>query len=216
VGPDEPVPIARLLTFLEQGKRMAHDCAKAQAALASDPEESRFLTRQARQEARHALVFRGLVTWLVPKGVGASSCPPALEEYRALLADALRRNDLVETFLAEQVILEGLGKAMLRRIEAGLVKRAAPLRPLRCVLLRQEEAHHGFKYRWLERAMIEGCVSAVGLRRRARDYLALTDQMVLTLSDRCESIDETLVAWAGDVRKCLPWWLVEAPPADRG
>jgi hypothetical protein len=205
-----------LLAFLEQGERMAHDCAKAQAALASDPEESRFLARQARQEAGHALVFRGVVTWLAPKGVGASSCLPALEEYRGLLADALMRNDLVETFLAEQVILEGLGEAMLLRIEAGLVKRAAPLRHVRCVLLRQEEAHHGFGCRVLERAMIEGRVSAVGLRRRARDYLALTDQMVLTLSDLFESIDETPSAWAGDVRKFLPWWLVETPPADRG
>jgi hypothetical protein len=31
IGHDERVPIARLLTFLEHGERMAHDCAKAQA-----------------------------------------------------------------------------------------------------------------------------------------------------------------------------------------
>jgi hypothetical protein len=92
VRPDEKVPIARLLTFLEQGERMANECAKAQAVFAPESGSRRFLLSQARQEAAHALV----------------------------------RQDLLETFLAEQVILEGLGEAILMRIEEGLAKRAAP------------------------------------------------------------------------------------------
>ena len=51
VRPDERVPIARLLTFLEYGERLAHDCAKAQAALAPEQGMQRFLTNQARQES---------------------------------------------------------------------------------------------------------------------------------------------------------------------
>lgn len=42
VGHDERVPIARLLTFLEHGERMARDCAKAQAALSEDSGTRRF------------------------------------------------------------------------------------------------------------------------------------------------------------------------------
>ena len=211
VRPDEKVPIARLLTFLEHGERMANECAKAQAALAQDFGSRRFLLSQARQEAAHALVFQGAIAWLAPRHLGDAPFLPALEEYRQLLDDALARRDLLETFLAEQVILEGLGEAILTRIEEGLAKRAAPFGRLRRILLQQEEAHHGFGRRMLERAMAEGRIDAETLRRRAQGYLALTGQMVLALSDLFESIAEDPTAWANDVRKFLPAWLSEAP-----
>ena len=209
VHPDEKVPIARLLTFLEHGERLANECAKAQAALAPDSRSRSFLLSQARQEAAHALVFQGAIAWLAPRHLGDAPFLPAVEEYREKLNDALARQDLLETFLAEQVILEGLGEAILTRIEEGLVKRAAPFGWLRRILLQQEEAHHGFGRRMLERAMAEGRIDAEMLRRRAQDYLALTDRMVLTLSDLFESIDEDPTAWARDARKFLPEWLVE-------
>jgi len=206
---DEKVPIARLLTFLEHGERLANECAKAQAALAPDAGSRRFLLSQARQEAAHGIVFQGAIAWLAPRHLGDVPFLPALEEYRKLLGDALARQDVLETFLAEQVILEGLGEAILTRIEEGLVKRAAPFGRLRRILLQQEEAHHGFGRRMLERAMAEGRIDAETLRRRAQDYLALADQMVLTLSDLFESIAEDPTAWAHDVQKFLPEWLVE-------
>ena len=211
VRPDEKVPIARLLAFLEHGERMANECAKAQAALAPDFGSRRFLLSQARQEATHQIVFQGAIAWLAPRHLGDAPFLPALEEYRTILSDALARKDLLETFLAEQVILEGLGEAILTRIEEGLAKRAAPFGRLRRVLLQQEETHHGFGRRMLERAMAEGRTDAEALRRRAQDYLALTDQMVLTLSDLFESIAEDPTAWANDVRKFLPSWLTEVP-----
>lgn len=208
---DEKVPIARLLTFLEHGERMANECAKAQAALARDSGSRRFLFNQARQEATHALVFQGAIACLAPRHLGDAPFLPALEEYRKRLNDALVRQDLLETFLAEQVILEGLGEAILTRIEEGLAKRAAPFGRLRRMLLLQEEAHHGFGRRMLERAIADERIDAATLRRRAQDYLALTDQMVLTLSDLFESIVEDPTAWAQDVRKFLPPWLTEVP-----
>jgi hypothetical protein len=211
---DEKVPIARLLTFLEHGERLANECAKAQAALAPDSAARRFLLSQARQEAVHAMVFQGAIAWLAPKHLGDAPFLPALEEYRKILDEALARNDLLETLLAEQVILEGLGEAILTRIEEGLVKRAAPFGRLRRILLQQEEAHHGFGRRMLERAMAEGRIDAETLRRRAQDYLALTDQMVLALSDLFESIAEDPTAWANDVRKFLPEWLSQEPMAN--
>ena len=107
---DEKVPIARLLTFPEHGERLANECAKAQAALAPDAGSRRFLLSQARQEAAHALVFQGAIAWLAPRHLGATPFLPALVEYRAILNEALARNDLLETLLAEQVILEGLAK----------------------------------------------------------------------------------------------------------
>jgi rubrerythrin len=208
VHPDEKVPIARLLTFLEHGERMAHDCAKAQAALSEDPGARRFLLSQARQEAMHARVFQGAIMWLAPKHLRDSPFLPALEEYRQMLSDALARRDLIETFPAEQVVLEGLGEAVLTRIEQGLVNRAAPFGRLRRILLRQEEAHHGFGRRQIEQAVGRGETDPQTLRRQAQRYLDLTDAMVLTLCDLFESIDEDADVWAADVRTFLPTWCV--------
>jgi hypothetical protein len=206
---DERVPIARLLTFLEHGEHLANECARAQAALVPDSGARRFLLSQARQEAAHGIVFQGAIAWLAPRHLGDAPFLPALEEYRKLLDGALARQDVLETFLAEQLILEGLGEAILTRIEEGLAKRAAPFGRLRRTLLQQEEAHHGFGRRMLERAMGDGQIDAETLRHRAQVYLALTDQMVLTLSDLFESIAEDPTAWVHDVRKFLPEWLVE-------
>src|SRR5712691_8943519 len=104
----------------------------------------RFLAGQARQEALHAAVFQGAIAWLAPRHLSACPLLPALERYRALIEDAIRRGRFLETVLAEQVILEGLGEAILGRIEAGLVKRKAGFSRLRRILLHQEEAHHDF------------------------------------------------------------------------
>src|SRR5262245_64320873 len=125
----------------------------------------------------HARVFQGAIAWLAPRYLRNTTILPALEDYRKLLFDALARKDLIETVLAEQVILEGLGEAILTRIEAGLVKRAAPYSRLRRIMLYQEEAHHGFGRR-LERAMADGHTDTVSLRRIAQNYLELTEQMV--------------------------------------
>ena len=214
VSHDEREPIARLLTFLEHGERMAHDCAKAQATLSDDSGTRRFLLSQAKQEAMHAMVFQGAIAWLAPKHLGDVPVLPALEEYRAILDEALARRDLLETFLAEQVVLEGLGEAILTRMEQGLANRAAPFGRLRRILLHQEEAHHGFGRRQLERAIERGETDVADLNRRAQRYLALTDAMVFTLCDLFESIDEDATAWAQDVRTFLPEWLTQEPMAD--
>lgn len=208
VRPDEKVPIARLLTFLEHGERMAHDCAKAQAALAEEAGIRRFLVSQSRQEAMHAVVFRGAIAWLAPKHLGDAVFLPALDEYRTLLNEELARGNLVETYLAEQVVLEGLGEAILTRIEQGLAKRTAPFGRLRRTLLHQEEAHHGFGCRQLERAIERGETDRAALQQRAQRYVALTDLMVCTLCDLFDRIDEDASAWAADVRTFLPQWLV--------
>jgi hypothetical protein len=103
-----------------------------------------------------------------------------------------------------------LGEAILNRIENGLVKRAAPFGRLRRILLHQEEAHHSFGRRMLERAMAQGRIDPDTLRCHAAQYLALTDRMVLTLSDLFESIAEDPTEWAQSVRIFLPSWLSEA------
>lgn len=207
VRPDELVPLARLLQFLEHGERLAHDCARAQAALAPDAGARRFLAGQARQEALHAAVFQGAVTWLAPRHLGACPVLPPLERYRALIEEAIGERRFAETLLAEQIILEGLGEAILKRLEAGLVKRKAGFGCLRRILLHQEEAHHAFGERALERAIAAGQASPEVLKERAQEYLAVADEMVMVLGDLFASIDEDADAYIKDARSSLPSWL---------
>jgi len=208
VAPDERVPIARLLQFLEHGERLAHDCARAQAALAPLPGMRRFLLSQARQEASHSLIFRGAILWLAPRALGTGPLLPALSRYRVLIEGTVARKNFLETVLAEQVILEGLGEAILGRIEEGLRRRAAPFGRLRRILLRQEEAHHRFGERLLERAMAAGETSVEILRDRGQQYMDLTDEMVQTLDDLFESIDEHPQQYLSQAKRTWPSWLL--------
>lgn len=207
VRPNERVPIARLLQFLAHGELLARDCAQWQAALAPEPGPRRFLLSQSRQEAAHALVFHGAIAWLSPKHLGACPLLPALEAYRRRLEAAVARRDWVETLLAEQIILEGLGEAILKRVEAGLAKRDAPFGRLRRILIHQEEAHYAFGCRALERAIAGGDTDPEALRPRALEYVTLIEAMVATLQDLFESIGEEPAAWMDDAKRYLPAWL---------
>ena len=207
IGPGEHVPIARLLNFLAQGEHLAHDVAHTQAALTPDLHARRFLLNQARQEAVHAVVFQGASAWLVPRHLGASPSLKALDQYQACVCDALRRKDLFESILAEQIILEGLGEALLTRIEAGLVKRHAGFRRLRQILLHQEEAHYAFGRRLLDRAITAGETDPDRLRPRGHEYLALSEAMVMMVCDLFDSIDEDAAAWWTDAQRYVPEWL---------
>ena len=207
VMPNERVPIARLLKFLEHGEQLAHDCAGAQAGLATDPRERKFLLTQARQEAYHALVFQGAIAWLAPRHLGECPLLPPLERYRCLVEEAILHGRFAETLMAEQIILEGLGEAILARIEFGLAKRQAPFGRLRRVLLQQEEAHHAFGARALERERAAGHTTYEELRHCAGEYLVLTHEMVTTLTDLFEDIDEDPAFYASSAKNYLPVWL---------
>ncbi|MDO8356042.1 MAG: hypothetical protein Q7U76_06600, partial [Nitrospirota bacterium] len=207
IHPDQKAPVARLLQFLRDGEYLASDCAKAQSKLATNPLMRRFLLSQARQESYHAFVFQGNIAWLAPRHLGACPLLPPMERYRTLIEDAIRRGDFAETLMAEQIILEGLGQAILERIEEGLAKRNAPFERMRRMLIQQEEAHHGFGCRTLERMFAAGVTSPEALRDRGQEYLALTHDMVATLGDLFTSIEEDATAWASDVGRYVPEWL---------
>lgn len=206
----ERIPIARLLKFLELGERLAHDCAKGQVLLAPGVKERRFLMTQSKQEAYHALVFQGAIAWLAPRQLGDSPLLPALNHYRRLLEDSLAAGDWYESLMGEQIILEGLGEALLKRLDDGLAKRQAPFGRLRRILLCQEEAHHGFGLRMLGQAIDEGRISVEQLRKKAPYYLALTKEMVMSVGDLFDTIDEDVMAWAAGVDRYLPEWLTPA------
>ena len=201
--------IARLFSFLVIAERLAHDCALAQAAIAPNAGMRRFLLAQARQEAFHARVFQGAISWLAPRGISSAPSFLPMTRYRALLEDAIRRRDFPETLLAQQVILEGLGDVVLDRISAGMTERGMGFARLRRTLLNQEHAHHIFGLRRLEQLIDTGRASAASLRERGKEYLALTDTILSVHGDLFEAFDEDPIAYASAVRRHMPSWLME-------
>ncbi len=209
VNTNERLPLARLLQFIEQGEQVAHDCAHAQASLAPDRGTHRFLKEQARQEGFHAYTFQTAITWIAPKNLGPSPFSKPFAQYRHLIDSALQRGDFYETILAEQVILEGLGEVTLKKLEQGLQKRSAPFQRLRRMFLQQEEAHHGFGNRVLERALSRQDISVHDLQERAHNYVRLAQKMIVTGQHLLTEITEDPDWYLTEFHDTLPVWVSE-------
>ncbi|MCZ6800450.1 MAG: hypothetical protein O7F12_08190 [Nitrospirae bacterium] len=212
IKPEERAPLAHLLSFLELGEHLAHDCALQQAALSSNEGMCHFFMSQARQESFHARTFRMATRWLGAKHMGASPYTHTLHQFRTQLDQACHRKEFLTTVLAEQVILEGLGEVMLKKLEHGLMKRQASFQKLRQLLLYQEEAHHGFGLRVLERAIIHQDISVSELREHAQPFLQLAERLVLSLADLLYSIDEDPNWYLKEFHQHLPRWLRKPSP----
>jgi ribonucleotide reductase beta subunit family protein with ferritin-like domain len=206
IGLDERTQFARLLGFLAQGERVAHECAQAQAALAPREKMRRFFLKQAQQEAIHVKVFQSAIAWLAPRQL---PCPPlaAMNRYQHLLQRGIEQRNLAETLLGGQIILEGLGEVVLNHIQAGLGVRKAGFDRIVRVLLTQEETHHAFGCSMLERTITDSQVCLDTLRRRSVEYLSLTDAMLFDLGDLFEYFGEDQNAYALETRGTLPDWL---------
>ena len=212
VHTNERLPLARLLQFLELGEQVAHTCATAQADLAPTRGLQKFLHAQARQEGYHARAFQAAINWLAPKHLGCSPFYQPFVQYQQLIESALGRRDFYETILAEQVILEGLGEVTLKKLERGLLKRQAPFERLRKMFLQQEEAHHGFGVRVLERALFRQDISMSYLRKRAQDYITVAETMITTGQELLLEMTEDPYWYVAEFHKTLPDWAQYSPP----
>ncbi len=130
-----------------------------------------------------------------------------MDRYRQAIEQAVLRGDLAETLIAQQVILEGLGEVILRRMEVGMAKRGAGFFRLRRILLRQEGAHRAFGLRALEGAIASGEASKDILKIRGREYIELTTSLIMTTQDMLSEIDEDAVEFTKEFKNGLPQWL---------
>lgn len=211
VKPGEHAHLAQLLQFMVLGEQLAHDCAKAQVTLAREPGMQTFLAGQGRQEGRHALIFQWAIHWLTPRAPRSTLISDQMNQYRRLLVAAIERRDFAESLLAEQIILEGLGEAILQRLEVGLSKRKAPFQTLRHLLIHQEQAHHGFGLRTLKRMVTNGEASIDRLCELAPVYLHLGKSMLFSAQDSFHSIQEDPRLYWEDFQRGLPVWFQEPP-----
>ncbi len=203
----EHAHLAQLLTFMELGEQLARDCAHQQTSLAPEPGMKTFLAGQSRQEGYHAVVFHGAIRWLAPKTVHTTPITDHMQNYRELISSAIARQDFAETLVAEQIILEGLGEAILKKIDVGLAKRGAPFTRLRRMLIHQEEAHYQFGLRILSNMIEKGEESLDSLRQKSKMYLPLAKTMLFSAEEAFTSIHEDPQEYWDEFCERVPSWL---------
>jgi len=207
-GADERYQIARLFAFLLQGEQLAFDCASQQVNLFEDRHAKKFLNNQSRQEKFHGSVFKAGIGILAPRGVSGVPGKKQMIDYGRLVDEALQRGDALESLLAMQIILEGLGDVLVKRIDAGFELRGIGglCRRVRHLIVGQEDAHHAFGVNRFE-AYFDQREIPVYLLQRSQDYLGLLDELVISVSSMfaCfdESVDDYMCEFYADLPICI-------------
>jgi len=141
---------ASLLRIQTCGERIAMEGARAQAAIAPTREARRFLLRQSRQEAFHARLFGRVAQTLADSVEGDEipspndDIPAPLLRVRDSLHDAISRQAYTEAIVIQHVALEGLGIAVLERLDDELPAICRHFAGFRQLVLAQEAAHFAF------------------------------------------------------------------------
>lgn len=166
--------LAPLLVAVTAFEEMSRDVTRRQSALAPSPGLAHALVRQSRQEAMHAVVFRGALRLT---GLHAASPPrlaEALAQCRARLEDDLDRGDLACSMLGLHCVLEGLGGVALQPPAGDLGRLGDHLVPLRALILKQELAHQHLGELWVERL----AANRLALQAACSAYVELAESVV--------------------------------------
>ena len=199
--------LAHALRVLLQGEQLAHECAQRQATLATGGNIRRFLALQARQERFHAEVFSQIMLTLDPRAAVATADSPAcraMVQWQRRLSADLAARDLPSSLVGMQLVLEGVGAAILKDVDSALDRRGERFAALRRTLRRQEEAHHAFGLRTLERLAASQPELTPRLRAAATDYQHLS----ATVISECDEVFHALGATTLPPPP-LPAWLCE-------
>ena len=199
IGADKATRIARLFHLLWQGECIARDAAGVQARICRDPKVRRFFALQAGQEALHATVFHGAATLLARRGCSLRTPAIAvLDDYRRRLDDDLAAGDLAGSVVGLQVVLEGLGDVVLKRLNPELNGHGARFAPWQKMLLAQEDTHHAFGCRWVEHSPSDElpglAATACGYRDLATRVLNASEELFGYGISTAESYGERLRA----------------------
>ena len=202
--------IARLFNVLWHGERMACAIAMRQARVCREPKARRFFALQATQEALHATVFHAAATLLAPRGrLLRTPAIAALDDYRRRLDDDLAAGDLTGSVVGLQVVLEGLGDVVLKRLNPELNRHGARFAPWQKLLLAQEDIHHAFGCRWVSRS----CGAALpALAASARDYLSLGTRLLAASEELFGYGLSTAASYDAQLRATLPEALLAEQP----
>lgn len=203
IGSDEKKHIARVLSFLLRGEKIAHRCSARQARLCDDATMKRFLLNQSRQERFHAITFQSAILWLTPKGVSGPA-EKQMQQYESMLIDATDNNDLFNSIVGLQVILEGMGDISLSHLDTGIRHRSIGYQKIRRAILAQEDSHHEFGVNYLKTNLTQTSNSSY-----VDNYLSLIDEMLDSVQCLFDYFDEDVDQYKDEFNYILPGWIHE-------
>ena len=207
---EERLQIARLFNFFKEGEILAHNCAKQQAKLFTDPVSRRFLLAQTRQEKMHARVFKAGIGILAPRGIGEVAAKRELATYGRLLESAFDRGDACDTLLGMQIILEGMADIALKRISDGFPSRGLTFRRIRQLVVGQEDAHHAFGLRRFQSLLPTQNSELIQLQNLSQQYLETIDTMLISLTPLFNYFEEDPRQYFDEMLQAMPSNLVQS------
>ncbi len=197
---------ARLFVALEYGEQLASLCARQQSQLlAENRQQRRYFLTQARQENFHAHFFRRAIQFLnIDKQYAV---PAALQKFSMRLQKAIHNNDIVESLVGQQVVLESFGAAILERLNRGMDRQGIGFRYLRYTILEQEQLHQDFGESLLQQKLQTGCINIDRLCCLAEDYLMLVEDILHEMNEVFFCLDENPRSYLTSLYQKLPYWL---------
>ena len=198
------IEIGRLFSCLEYGEQIAHDCALQQARM-KVANSNQFFLRQAQQEQHHAKVFNRVILCITPRGPKRVS--PTLQRFRTRIEHACRRNDLVETLVGQQIVLEGFGGLVLEKIDRKFDQRKLGFKRIRKILLHQERGHQAYGEKMIDRLITSGAAPVKHIRNLGLEYLALVDCVLDDLQPVFDVVGADAIQYKKELRMNLPVWL---------
>ncbi len=203
IGSDEKKQIARLLSFLLSGEKVAHSCAAKQATLCDNEKMKRFFIKQSRQEKFHAFTFQSAILWLSPKGVD-NPAQKQMQQYESILTNAINNNNLFDSIIGLQVILEAMGSIAFSRFDMGFKHRGNGYKKIRHVILAQEDLHYDFGLNYLKT-----CTLPTKNFNHTSHYLSVINDTLLSMQGLFEFFDEDSGEYISEFNKILPPWIHE-------
>jgi hypothetical protein len=206
IGTDLKGQIARLFQVLIAGERLAQECAHRQAVMAPDRKMRHFLATQAKQEGFHAQVFQRAASALAARAKTFDSpALSAIKHFRERLFADLDSGNLAGSVVGMQVVLEGMGTVVLKEMDMALSRHGDRFVRLRRTFLQQEQAHHAFGLRSLERLCADEHVALPPLVMAGREYLELSGG----IGAACAELFQSFGADPRFYQPDLPPWLSE-------
>lgn len=177
---EEKIFAAHILHFLANGEQVALRCASNQARLASDMKMRKFFITQAHQERQHAIIFNVASCYFQPKRfqhIGNTG----LDIFEKKLAEAIHRNQLAESIVAQQLLFEGLGEITLKKVSQGIEDRGLGFQRIRKTILHQEKAHHQFGKRHFHHILTAPEFDNQIIAKQCKEYLEILQQTLLEI-----------------------------------
>ncbi len=154
---------ARLLRAIVRGERLAQRTAARQAQRAPLPILRRMLAAQARHEHVHAVAFAAAARVFDARERSATTpLDRAFDSFARQLDRDVAHGPLAASFVGLQGVLEGLGEALMRQLDAASDTRTAGFDALRRRFMLQEQGHQALGARCLRTLQDDDAVRAAG------------------------------------------------------